>query len=355
MTERDLERILTQSVQDVHLSDAARRRIRLATKEERPVRMKKFVAIALAVVLMLSVSVGIAEELGLFDFLARTMGQTVLPGANELVKTDVAYGETDAVTYTIKQAVYDGKSVSLLVEMRAKDEKTFLMGQAWMPDEPIRDYQYFTVGIDPNDERTIAQYAADNGYTRFANTSVEINAGDYYGHDEWNNNVLTVLYSFSAEGDKLDLPIEYYSRTYTLDSTDEPQRVQATITLKACDPLWTVSSDESFDAPGFGIRVDGITLTGTPVQSYWTINYTVTNVETARNLGWNANIVDMEKQYIDGGVLGMGGSAMPEYNGQQLTYTGAINAMEQPPEQLMILLRNWDDHALNDYFPITLK
>lgn len=355
MTERDLQRVLNESVQDVHLSDAARRNIRLATKEERPVKMKKFVAIALAVVLMLSVSVGIAEGLGLFDFLAQKMGQTVLPGANELVKTDVAYGETDDVTFTIKQAVYDGKAVALLVEMRAKDDKTFLMGQAWMPDEPIRDYQYFTVGIDPDDERTIAQYAADHGYTRFANTSIEINSGDYSGHDEWNNNVLTVLYSFSAEGNELNLPIEYYSRTYTLDSTDAPQRVQDTITLKATAPLWTVSSDETFDAPGFGIRVDGITITGTPVQSYWTIDYTVTDAETARNLGWNANVVDMNKEYLTRGVLGMGGSAMPEYNGQQLTFTGAFAAMETPPEQLMILLRNWDNFDLNNYFPVTLK
>ena len=355
MTERDLERILKESVQDVHLSDAARRSIRQATKEERPVRSKKFAAIVLAVMLALSASVGIAEELGLFDFLSRMMGQTVLPGANELVRTDVAYGETDDVIYTIKQAVYDGKSVSLLVEMKAKDDKTFLMGQAWMPEEPIRDYQYFTVGIDPNDERTIAQYAADHGYTRFANVSVEINTGDYSGLDEWNNNVLTVLYSFDTEGDELNLPIEYYSRTYTLDSTDEPQRVKDTITLKACEPLWTVSSNESFDAPDFGIRVDNITLTGTPVQSYWALTYTITDVEIARNLGWNANVVDMNKEYFERGVLGSGGAAMPEYNGQVIVEHGAIAAMETPPEQLMILLRNWDDLSLNNYFPITLK
>lgn len=358
MTERDLKRVLTQSVQDVHLSDDTRRAIRLSAKEERPVRMKKFVAIVLAVVLMLTTTAAVAAELGLFDFLQKTMGQTVLPGANELVKTDVAQGETDAVTYTIKQAVYDGKSVSLLVEMRAKDDKTFLMGQTWSPDEPIKFYQHFTVGIDPNDERTIAQYAADNGYTRFANTSVEINAGDYSGLDEWDNNVLTVLYSFSAEGDKLDLPIEYFSRTYAYDGSyqlDEPQRVQDTITLKACEPLWTVSSDESFDAPGFGIRVDGITLTGTPVQSYWTLTYTITDVEIARNLGWNANVVDMNKEYFERGVLGSGGAAMPEYNGQVIVEHGAIAATEQPPEQLMILLRNWEDHALNNYFPVTLK
>jgi len=63
MTERDLTRVLTQSVQDVHLSDEARRAIRLAAKEEQPVKMKKFVAIVLAVMLMLSATVAVAATM----------------------------------------------------------------------------------------------------------------------------------------------------------------------------------------------------------------------------------------------------------------------------------------------------
>lgn len=315
-------------------------------------RSKKFVAIVLAVMLALSASVGIAEELGLFDFLSRMMGQTVLPGANELVRTDVAYGETDDVTYTIKQAVYDGQSVALLVEMRAKDEKTFLMGGGWWEEDPIGGYIYDNEAEAMAETRTVAQYAADNGYTRILEASISGLNRDSAGIEDWNNNVLTVLYSFDGEGDELVIPIEYFQFDISIR---EAKRVPDEIVLKACAPLWTVRSNESFDAPGFGVRVDGITITGTPVQSYWTLTYTVTDVEIARNLGWNANVVDMEKKYINGGALGMGGSAMPEYNGQQLTYTGAFKAMEHPPEQLMILLRNWDDHSLNNYFPITLK
>ena len=358
MTERDLTRVLHERVQDVHLSDEARRAIRLAAKEERPVKMKKFVAIALAIVLVLSTTVAVAAELGMFDFLARKMGQEVLPGATNLVQTNVANGETDAVTYTVKQAVYDGKAVALLVEMRAKDENTFLMGQAWSPDDQIGWYQHLMEGIDPNDERSFAQYAAENGYTRFVDPSVKIDTSDCSAIEEWNNNVLTTLYSFDAEGDEVVLPLEYFSRTYTYDTAyhlDEPQRVQDSITLKAAEPLWQVSSSESFDAPGFGVRVDGVTITGTAVQSYFTIHYTITDVEKAAGFGWNFNLVDMNKEYLPRGVLGMGGDPMPTENGQQLTHTSSFAAMETPPEQLMILLRNWDDYDLNNYFPITLK
>ncbi len=74
MTERDLQRVLNESVQGVHLSDAARRSIRQATKEERAVKMKKYMAIALALVLALSATAAVAAELGLFDYLTQKNG-----------------------------------------------------------------------------------------------------------------------------------------------------------------------------------------------------------------------------------------------------------------------------------------
>ncbi len=352
MTERDLQRVLNESVRDVRLSDDARRAIRLAAREERPVKMKKCMAIMLVLVLMLSATVAVAAELGLFDFLARNMGQEVLPGAEKLVQSDVAYGETDDVIYTVKQAMYDGKSIALLVEMRPKDDKTFLMGEGWWEEDPIGGYLYDTEEEMLAEKRTVAQYATDNGYTRMIEALINLPGYANAGIDEWNNNVLTVLYSFEAEGDALTLAFEYFQFDKL---TGEAQRVPDEITLKAAAPLWTVSSQESFDAPGFGIRVDGITITGTAVQSYWTLTYTVTDVEIAHYLGWNANVVDMDREYLTPGMLGTGGGGLPEQNGQQLTYSGSFGPMDQPPEQLMILLRNWDDHSLNNYFPITLK
>ena len=218
MTERDLQRVLSNSVQDVHLSDAARRRIRQETKEERPVTSKKFVAIVLAAMLMLSATVAVAAELGMFDFLARKMGQTVLPGANDLVHNDIAHGETDHVTYAIKQAVYDGKSVSLLVEMRAKDEETMLIGPAWMMEDRIGWYIYNTEAEALADSRTITDYAAEKGYTRFVEPSLSFIGYGWSSVDEWVDNTLTVLYSFPAEGDTIKIPFEYFACECSLSS-----------------------------------------------------------------------------------------------------------------------------------------
>ncbi|MDD6050035.1 MAG: hypothetical protein PUC00_01985, partial [Clostridiales bacterium] len=279
MTERDLQRVLTQSVQDVHLSDAARRRIRLATKEERTMNGKKLIGIVLALVLALTASVGIAAELGMFDYLSRKFGQDVLPGANNLIREDMASGENDYATYHIKQAVYDGKSVSLFTEIRPKDEHTLLLNEGWDMDMPYAALAEATEEAVLADSRSIAEYAAENGMTHIVEVSVNL-LGDvgWSGSSEWHSNVVTLLTSAPMEGDTVQLPLEYFAYDYT---TDTAQRVKDEIALKAVKPLWTVSSQETFDLPEFGIRVDGVTITGTVLQSYWTLDYTVTDLEKA--------------------------------------------------------------------------
>ena len=78
---------------------------------------------------------------------------------------------------------------------------------------------------------------------------------------------------------------------------------------------------------------------------------------------WNASLVGMGKEPLPAGVLGTGGTnskgstgmGLARWGGQHMTWYDTFGAMEQPPTELMILLRNWDNFDLNEYFPITLK
>lgn len=352
MTERDLERVLKQSVQDIHLSDAARRNIRLATKEEKTVKSKKFAVVLVALVLALSISVGIAEELGMFDFLSRIMGQNVLPSADELVATDVASGETSFATYHIRQAAYDGKTVSIFAEIRPKDDHTLLMGDDCDPDTLYAVLINADEEVFETDSRTIAEYAAENGMTHLVNVGIELGDGTVAGIDEWQDNVITVLLSQNVEGDSVTLPLTYYAYDY---GTQSNQRVEDEITLKAAGPLWSVSSRTAFDAPDFGIRVDRITITGTALQSYWTMDYTVTDLEKARDLGWNPDLLDAQGNRLPMGALGVGGGTMPQKIGDMLTYSDSFGPMQEAPEQLILLLRMWDEPAMNACFDLELK
>ena len=162
-----------------------------------------------------------------------------------------------------------------------------------------------------------------------------------------------MINSFPVEEDTLTLtlPLEYFAYDF---STGDSQRVKDEITLKATKPLWTVSSSKTFDLPDFGVRVDGVSITGTVLESYWTLTYTVTDLEKA-NGAWNPNLLDMQGNYLPTGVLGGGGSPRATENGQQLTWHGSFGAREKAPEQLLLFFRSWDNDALNQKLPITLK
>lgn len=336
MTERDLKRVLTQSVQDVHLSDDTRRAIRLSAKEERPVRMKKFVAIALAVVLMLTTTAAVAAELGLFDFLQKTMGQTVLPGANELVQTDVAYGETEHAAYHVRQAVHDGKSAAIMIDIKPKSENTLLLDETWSPEEDLMAWLKPELG---DSTQTIAEYAAENVLTIVYATVRQEPFDECSVIDGWNNGTLSLLRSFNAAEDTLPLTFTFTTFPYMPDGTYLPSTTTVRFTLNASIPLWQVSRDLDLNLPECGLHIDGITVTGTAVQSYYELHYTVTDVEKA-NRFYTFDILSPTGELLPRGVLGMGGHPHAKATGDRLVANGGFGASDEPPAQLMLQVRD---------------
>lgn len=336
MTERDLGRILHESVQDVHLSDEARRAIRLAAKEEQPVKMKKFVAIVLAVMLALSTTAAVAAELGMFDFLSRKMGQTVLPGANELVKMDVAYGETEYAAYHVSQAVYDGKSAAIMFDIKPKSENIMLLDETWSAEEDLMVWLKPELG---DSTQTIAEYAAENKLSIVYATVRQEPMNECSVIDEWNDGTLSLLRSFNAEGDMLPLTFTFTTFPYMPDGTYLPSTTSVQFTLKASAPLWQVSRDLGLDLPERGLCIDSITVTGTAVQSYYELHYTVTDVEKASQF-YSFDLLSPTGEWLPRGVLGMSGHQNAKENGEVLIANGGFGATDEPPAQVMLLIRD---------------
>ena len=351
MTERDLERILHQTVQDVHLSDEARRRIRLSAKEERPVRMKKFVAIALTLVLMLTTTAAVAAELGLFDFLQKTMGQTVLPGANELVQTDVAYGETEHAAYHVRQAVYDGKSAAIMIDIKPKSESTLLLDETWSPEEDLMAWLKPELG---DSKQTISEYADENGMTIVYATVRQEPLDECAVIDGWDNGTLSLLRSFNAEEETLPLTFTFTTFPYMPDGTYLPSSATVQFTLKASNPLWKVSHDLDMDLPECGLHFDGITVTGTAVQSYYELHYTITDVEKASQY-YCFDILSPTGELLPRGVLGVGGHPHAKAVGDQLVANGGFGASNEPPAQLMLRVHNFMEDLVLLETLMTLK
>lgn len=336
MTERDLQRVLTQSVQDVHLSDEARRRIRLAAKEERTVRMKKFVAIALAVVLMLTTTAAVAAELGMFDFLARKMGQNVLPGADEMIQTNLTSAETEHAVYHVSQAAYDGKSASIMVDITPKDQKTLLLDETWSPEEDLM------VWLKPEMEgsqQTIAEYAAENGMTIVYATVRQEPMDECSVIDDWNNGTLSLLRTFNAEENPLPLTFTFTTFPYMPDGTYLPSTTSVQFTLNAAETLWQVSRDLNIDVPEFNMHIDRITLTGTSIQCYWELHYSISNA-AGEDIYYTFDILSPSGELLPRGVLGMGGHPNSRTAGENLVANGGFGASDEPPAQLMLRVRN---------------
>ena len=350
MTERDLTRVLHERVQDVHLSDEARRAIRLAAKEERPVKMKKFVAIALAIVLALSTTVAVAAELGMFDFLARIRGQEVLPGANDLLKTDMASAETEHATFHVKQAAYDGKSAAIMVKITPKSDNILLLDETWSPEEDLMAWLMPELG---DSTQTIAEYAAEKGMTIIYAIMRQNPMNECAVIDDWSNGTLTLLRSFNTEEKTLPLTFTFTTFPYMPDGTYLPSSTTTQITLTASEPLWTVSCEETFDLPDYGVRIDGVTVTGTVLQSYWELRYTITDVEKA-SMFFTPSMLSANGEQLPRGVLGVGGHPNATAVGEQLTAHGGFGAMTEAPGQLTLQVRDVSAATENVFLTINL-
>jgi len=187
------------------------------------------------------------------------------------------------------------------------------------------------------DPRTIAEYARDSGCSRILSASMHFGVeSDIACVEEWRDNALTVMYSLNAEGDPLTLPVTYAELNA---ESGESHQAQRDIILTASAPLWQVRSSQTFDLPEYGICIEGLTVTGTPLQSYWEARYVITNEVKAEGFHW-FDLLSAEGEELPRGVLGMGGSKRPSDIDEQRIWQGGFGASMEAPAQLMLQVRD---------------
>ena len=352
MNERDLTRVLTEHVADVRLPDEAVRRIRMAAKEEKPVKKKMTLAIALVTVMMLLASVAVAAGTGMLDMLSRTIGHTVLPGAEEIVQSDIAFAETEHASFHVRQAAYDGQSALIMAEAVPAGDSYLLLEETVCPEE---DRIALLMPDAENAEQTIAEYAAENDLTMIVVTMRQSYPADSMEITDWNGGRLTLMKSFNATEDEISMTLTF--RTFPYEQAANYDEVvsiaQGEISLTAAAPLWLVSSEETFDLPEYGVRIDGVRVTGTLLQSYWEVFYTVTDIDKVRNGGLRMDILAADGSQLPRGVLGVGGCGLAQHAGDELIWHGGFGASAEAPVQLTIRVRNDAGDAAE--IPVTVK
>lgn len=333
---------LHDGLSNLRVSPQLRRRTLDAMQGKEPVIMKKKFSVgALCAVLMLAiaaVALAAATRAGMFDFIGQYQDTYIPEDAQSYVQTDVLTLENELARVNLKELYYDGHAARLTVDVVPKDPHVLLLGVDTSLDDNWQNLVRLGRDWDENDKRTVAEYAAQQGFTSAYVVNVyldEVQKGELVGgvadYTLSEDGVLTHY----AQSDFIETkPVRetqlFVSLTpCSLDDAGalpgETVKLEAPLTLDASrharqtDAPAAYESTQPIDFPSAGVRVDSLRIDVTAQELYVTLDYTVTDpaAYAATDCGLWFEFIDPEsteaepyKQRLSSGLSG-GGSVMP--------------------------------------------
>jgi hypothetical protein len=254
------------------------------------------------------------------------------------------------VTFSVRELLYDGETVFLAVAVTPPDENTLLLGSDSDLGEPMASLGL----LFAEDMTPVREYAAAHGKIPF-HTNVNIDhAASGIGHSSLDFRLEedgTLVYMIRAGWENADgeLPLVCVTMAYTdegrLDETTLTRRTfSVTVADAALNP--TAASAEPAVYEKIGVRIDKITLTGTPMATYAKIEYTVIDPDTYAAV-MEDNALAFEFLGGDGnalppGVTDSGGYSDPPEGSARVQYRN-FAASEALPETVAVRGFNiWD-------------
>ncbi len=316
-------------------------------EEERPMKRKlpRGMLIA-AIVLLMMTTVALAEGLGLLDALFTQMDVTVLPGIQ--TQKNVLQVENEDCIFTIREAAFDGYGGSVIIDIRAKDEKTLLTRNwGWSLEEKAAEVLH----VDDAGDMTLAEYAEAKGYERviiadvqfppslsddaWNLSSVSTRVSEYHGstatilctfptkNGQIKDRVLTQEYDFYTSPRVCELPV------LAADIQAMVSHCTGTFDISLAVPLWTRKA-MMYGGHFFGTQLDvkSVTLTGTQLGMYMKVEYEVDDRDAT---AYYFSLADEDGEVVPDGMLSSGDH---EYHlrSQRNIYSCSFQAQETPPE-----------------------
>lgn len=254
-----------------------------ASEERRTVKRSGFrLAAAIAVICILSTVTVLAatNTWGILDFLTGRGQAIVLPEAADMVQEDVAQsgGQTEFGSFEVREAIYDGRNVYLVIDVKPSNPKYLLLGPDASPLDPIGN-----LGPSFSDKSgTIADYAKDN-HLEMINTSVGISGVSSVDYLLNEDGTLVYMLNGSYASSSLQATIEVDYAVAPFVSREgkmaiDAENIQRSTFLVALDNsgVKAVSTSTAPAAFGdFGVQVDKVTLFGSSMAIYADIEYSV--------------------------------------------------------------------------------
>lgn len=305
MKRQEFSGSLHRQMEGVRVSPQLRRQTLDAArgKEEEPIMKRKLSAAlvaALIIVALSAVALAAAGRAGILDFLSRYQGAYIPDNASSFIESDVATLEEDALTVSVRELYYDGRTARMTVDVTPKDTKTLLLGT----DCSMLDgWQNLAQPLDGSwndaDTRTVLDVYRAGGYTSAACIHLwtsETAAGSADGAMDYTlgeDGTLTIYLEQSYASDLPEREITLHISAIpfsdpegdTLDF-DARQTVSQRLTLTAAmaQPTAQVQggvyvSAEPIVYESIGVRVDSVRIEVKPLELYAAIEYTVIDRE----------------------------------------------------------------------------
>ena len=360
---KELQRVFGEA--DPGFVNAVHRSLDAIQKEEEERHMKKFrlgLVIALACLLLATAAFAAANQWGVLDFISARQGVQTLPEAQELVQRDFpqADARTDDVAFTVREAIFDGDHLYVVIAVNARHDDVLLMGLDCFPDDPASDL----LGEEKAGNLTLLDWAIQNGKTSLFRISV-YDDGAALGKPDFMDNIdfvmeddgtLVYMLSGTYKGDE-ETPTIYLncaSIPFTQDEMldmEKRQIVQFSLTLPAAQtsPDGRVQSTAPALYTDCGVQVERITLTPTPMAIYCEIEFSVVDetAYAATDDGLWFEFIDENGERLPDGAMSGGIERIDEPDGTRFIQKDSLQAMKTLPKQ--IILRGYNCWEKNRY------
>lgn len=328
-------------------------------EEDKPVK-KISTSLILVMVLLLIVAVAFAaaSQWGVLDFMEKRGGTAspVLPAAADLIQQNVQQkgGETDQATFSVREAIYDGQQLYMVIAVTPKADNLLLLGSGVAPSDPMGR---MGPGFEEQSQ-TIMGYANQQGGLTLLRTHIfdEASAMGMEGYFNEMDSVLeedgTLVYMlrgpYTAQESPLSVkliclvtPFVDVAVNDVLD-IDQEQQAELTFTLQDAEVSRTVASREPVEFADCGVRVDRVTLSGTAMSTQVQVEFTVVD-EAAFALmdgGLWFEFLDESGNVIPDGVGGGSVGPVPGSEEPKYTQNSAMAAVETLPTQITLRAYN---------------
>lgn len=316
--------------------------------------------IAAATLVLTTIAAGAAAiHYNVFDFLNPIQAQP-LPEATQLVQTPQATAQAaqSSVTFSVREALYDGVHANVLVAATPADDSVLLLPADANPDDSVAN-----LGLEGT--QTIAQYAAEQGKTRLYSLSV-IDQGTINGTEGFTaaldfrtepDGTLVICISSDHNAVQPGVPVELICTAVPVDvqtgerDADAVERTPLTFTLDstAAPQQLTFSTPTVYEHAG--VTIQSVELKSTALGLYYTIHGKVTDQDAFDALedGLFFWFLDDSGNQLPGAAAVPGGSfTFPDGNGE-FVQEGALAPTDTLPDSLTIAAINlWEEKTILD-------